>query len=350
MKINSYVRIIVALISLILLSGCWDIKEIDKRNFPLIIGISKENKEEYKVSLHIPTSEKGGKMSRTVSQKGTNVSSILGQLRTNIEDAVYYKQVRLIIIQNKLANDKEDLSELIKFLMKSKELPSIALIAITEENIEKMFSNINGKHFSHTTSIIDYFYKGADWAPEISTTRIWEVYRSLFSYTKDIAIPVVNSGKDTILNYEGAAILKNGKITEKINPSENQFVILFKNHNANGIIENLGNASIMVTNSSLKIKPSMLTSEPIVSSNLSLKIDILERKEGVTNDQIQSKLEKQFKKQFYDMLDKAQKNKTDIFGFGQHFRNQIPFHELKNWREEYYPNLKVNFQVHVIIE
>jgi spore germination protein KC len=350
MKRTSFFKNIIVLMSLTLLSGCWDIKEIDKRDIPLIIGIHRENDNQYKVTLYIPVTEKGSKLSRTVTQKGTNVSSALEQLKTNTEDALYYKQVRLILIQSNLANDNEDISEVIKFLMKSKELPSIALLAITDENIEKMFSTISDKLDAHATSVIDYFYKGVNWAPEISTTRIWEVYQSLFSYTNDIAVPVVNSGKDTLLSFEGSAVLKNGKIMERINPSENQFVNLFQNHQTKGKIESLDYASIMVKNSSLQIKPSMKTDQLMVSSDLSLKIEILEKKEDVSNDQIQSELEKLIEKRFYSLFEQAQRNKADIFGFGQHFRNKIPYSELKNWRDDYYPSLKVNFQVHVNIE
>lgn len=350
MKRTRCFKVVIVLISLTLLGGCWDIKEIDKRDIPLIIGIRRENDNQYKVTLYIPVTEKGSKLSRTVTKKGTNVSSALEQLKTNTEDALYYKQVRLILIQSNLANDNEDISEVIQFLMKSKELPSIALLAITDENIEKMFSSINDKLDAHATSVIDYFYKGVDWAPEISTTRIWEVYRSLFSYTNDIAVPVVNSGKDTLLSFEGSAVLKNGKMMERISPSENQFIHLFQNHQTKGKIESLGYASIMVKNSSLRIKPSMKTDELMVSSDLSLKIEILEKKEGVSHDQIQSDLEKLIEKRFYSLFEQAQRNKADIFGFGQHFRNQIPYSELKNWRDEYYPHLKVNFQAQVQIE
>jgi spore germination protein KC len=79
-----------------------------------------------------------------------------------------------------------------------------------------VLSSINDKLGAHSTSIYDYINKGAGWAPATFSTPIWEVYRSLFSYTKDIAVPVVHSGKDTVLTYEGAAIMKKGKIIESI--------------------------------------------------------------------------------------------------------------------------------------
>ncbi|MBA2937518.1 hypothetical protein HZF08_04320 [Paenibacillus sp. CGMCC 1.16610] len=113
MKKNRFFMSTIVLLSLIFLVGCWDIKEIDKRDIPLMIGIRKESDNQFKVTLYIPTTEKGSKISRTITQKGTNVSSILEQLKTNTEDALYYKQVRLILIQNNFAKDKADIGEMI---------------------------------------------------------------------------------------------------------------------------------------------------------------------------------------------------------------------------------------------
>lgn len=348
-KINRY-KILVVFMFLTFLSGCWNIKDIDKRALPLVIGITKENNKDYKVVLQIPITKRDSKISRIVTGKGETVSSVLGQIGTNSEDAVDYSQIQLIVIQNNLANNQQELRQLIKNLINSKEIPPRALFAITDDNIQKVLSNINNKLGVNVTAIYDYFNKGTGWAPEISRTRIWEVYRSLFTYTKDIAVPVVRSGKDTVFNYEGSAVLKNGKITERLNPDESQLSNLFQNMKANGKIESMGFASIIVLNSSIQNKTSMKNNKPLVSSDLNLKIDILEKKEGITNNQIKKELERLIEKRFYHMFEQAQRSQTDIFGFGQYFRNQIPYHKLKHWREKYYPKLKVNFQVHASLE
>ncbi|SFE60695.1 germination protein, Ger(x)C family [Paenibacillus catalpae] len=348
MKKNKPYKTIVVLMSLTFLCGCWDIKEINQRALPLVMGISKEHDEEYRVTLSLPITNVEGK-TRIVTGKGDSVSSVLGQMRTNSENALDYSQLQLIVIDSHLAANHPEWIKIIKYFMISKEIPSIALVAITDDNIEKMFSNISKLGFTGT-AVYDFFNKGTGWAPEVSYTRIWEVYQSLFSYTNDIAVPVVNSAKDTILNFEGSAVLKNGKITERINPSENHLVRLFQNHTTIRNTENLGFSTIVVTDSSLKVKPSMKNNEPRVASDLSLKISILEKEEGVSNNRIKEVLEKRIEQRFNDIFKQAQKNKTDIFGFGQHFRTRISFDELKNWREVYYPKLIVNFQVHVGME
>ncbi|WP_342443526.1 Ger(x)C family spore germination protein [Lysinibacillus sp. FSL K6-0075] len=331
------------------LGGCWDVKDIDKRLLPLVIGIAKENGD-YQVTLQIPITQKENEVSRIVTGKAETVLKVLGQVRTNSEEAVDYSHIELIIIQSNLAANQQEMRELIEFLMHSEEIPSRALVAITDDKIDKVLSNINDKLGVNATSIYNYFNKGAGWAPEITSVHIWEVYRSLYSYTKDMIIPVVRAGNDTVLVYEGSSVLKNGELMAKINPDESQLTKLFQNFNAKGKVESFDLASMMVINSAIKNKASLKNGIPTVTSHLTLKIAILERKKDVSNEQITKELTKLIEKRFYDMLEQGQANQTDLFGFGQLFRQQLSYQELKSWRKDFYPRLKVDFQVHVGVD
>ncbi|WP_053377393.1 Ger(x)C family spore germination C-terminal domain-containing protein [Paenibacillus sp. FJAT-27812] len=68
------------------------------------------------------------------------------------------------------------------------------------------------------------------------------------------------------------------------------------------------------------------------------------------DSQIQKELEKRIENRFYQVFEQSQKSRTDFLGFGQYFRHQIPYPELKDWREVYYPKLIVDFQVNANIE
>ncbi|PEC50969.1 hypothetical protein COJ46_01590 [Bacillus sp. AFS077874] len=351
MKNNKRFKLFFVFMSVIFLCGCWDIKDINKRSLPLVMGISKDDVEEYKLALQIPVFENENQISKVVTGKGETVASALGQIRTNSEDAVDYSQIRLIVIQSNLAHNQQEFNELIKFLMVSEEVPSRALVAISDENVEDILANINEKLGVQATSIYDFFNKGTGWAPEIFSIPIWELYRSQFLNSKDIAIPVVRSGKDTVLVFEGSDILKKGKkIVERISPQESQLINVFQSKSEKGNIESLGFASIMVINSSIQKKASMRNNEPSVASNLNLSIYILEREEGITDKRIKKELEKLIEERFYQILKKTKGKHTDIFGFGQQFQHLVSYHELKDWRNEYYPILKVNFKVHANTE
>ncbi|MBO0997590.1 Ger(x)C family spore germination protein [Bacillus sp. SD075] len=350
MKNKKLYKILIIFMSTIMLCGCWDIKDINKRSIPLVMGIAKDNDEEYKITLQIPLPKNDKQISRNVTGKGETIASVLGQIRTNSENAVDFSQIQLIVIQKNLANNQQELRDLIKFLMGSEEIPSRALVAITDDNVENVLSNINDKLGVNASSIYDYFNKGAGWAPELFSTPIWEVYRSPFLSTKDITVPAVRSGKDTVLIFEGSEILKKGKIVERISPEESQLINVFQNKDIKGKIVSLGFANIMVTKSSIQNKTSMKNNKPLVSSDLNLKIYILERKKGITNKRIKKELENLTEKQFFHLLEKTQRIHTDIFGFGQQFQHLISYQELKDWRNEYYPKLRVNFKVHANLE
>lgn len=346
MKRNSRFKLFIVLISLTFLCGCWNVKEINHRTTPLYIGVSKENDDEYIVTMYVPVTHSGESESIIATKKGDTLSNIFRQLRTDSDSALDYSHVQLIVIQEKLAENEEEMTKLIRLSMAVEQLPSQALVVITDDDIKKMFSNIDKLLGTHATYVQEFFYK-EEWAPEVSSTHIWELYRSLYSYTEDINVPIITIEKDTGISFKGAAILKKGKFTGRVNPKENLLLNLFHHDNAKGEIESLGSGGVIILNSSLHMTPSMKKNEPLVLCDLKIKIDVIERNDGVKDNQIKGELKELIEKQFYKIFKQAQENKADVFGFGQYFRNRLSYQELKEWRDEYYPKLKVNFQVHV---
>ncbi|MED1865799.1 Ger(x)C family spore germination protein [Fictibacillus nanhaiensis] len=350
MKRSKIYKALVVFILTIFLSGCWDIKDVNKRSIPLVMGISKEGDKNFELTLQIPIPKSENQVSRTVTERSGSIAGALGKIQTNSENAMDYSQIQLIVIQKNLARNEQEFKNLIKFLMGSEEIPSRALVAITSENVKNVLSNINDKLGVHASAIYDYFYKGSVWSPELFSTPIWAVYRSLFLSTKDIAIPSVRSGKDTVLVFEGSYIFKRGKLTDRISPEETQLINMFNNKKIKGKIETLGFASVVITDNSISSEVSLKNDIAHISSTLDLEIHVLEKEDGVTNKQIEKKLEKVNKERFYTLLSKTQKNNTDIFGFGQQFQNVIPYPKLYHWRNEYYPHLKMKFKVKAKIE
>lgn len=350
MRNNKTYKLLFVFITIIFLCGCWDIKDINKRSLPLVMGISINDNQKYELTLQTPVPKDYEQVSTIVTEEGESIASALSKIRTNSENAVDLSQIQLIIIQDKLAQNSLRLKELTKLLVGSEEIPSRALVALTDDNIQKVLSNINDKLGVNATALYDYFNKGFGWAPEIFSIPIWELYKSPFLYTKDIAVPVIQSGKDTVLDFKGAEILSKGQPVARIRPEESQFIKVFQNKDEKGKIESLNYATIIVTNSSVRNKTKMENNIPVVSSDLNFTIHILEKKEDTTTDEIKEEFEKITEKRFYSMLKKSKKNHSDIFGFGQQFQDLLSYDQLKNWRYEYYPKLKVNFKVHVRID
>ncbi|WP_193768843.1 Ger(x)C family spore germination protein [Metasolibacillus meyeri] len=350
MQNRNYYLLALLLLPVLLLGGCWNIKDINKRFFPLIIAVSKEDDETYKVTLQIPIPQNVSESSRIVTVEDKSVASALGHIQTNSEDVMDYSQTQLIFVHSSLANDQAAMQDLIHFIMRANEIPSRALVAITDDTIEDLLTNINEKLGTQTSSVYDYFNKGYDWAPEIFSVPIWKAYQSLFIYTKDLAIPVVRAGKDTVFEFDGVDIFKKGEKVARISPLEGLLINMLQDRGESGEIEGLESSSVIITGSTLKNKVTIKNKQPSIAVDLHLKIRILEKQQHLTNKQIQRQLEKRVEQRFYKVFNQLQEKQTDAFGFGQHFRGSIPYAELKNWREAYYSHLKVHFNVHTTVE
>jgi Spore germination B3/ GerAC like, C-terminal len=52
---------------------------------------------------------------------------------------------------------------------------------------------------------------------------------------------------------------------------------------------------------------------------------------------------------FKKLLEKTQRERTDVLGIGQHFRPIFRSSSLKSWKNSYYPKLSVSFKINVDI-
>jgi len=348
--LNSYRRFQLVLSMLLIIStltGCWDNKDINHRVLPVAIGISKQGKE-YKVSLKIHVANDETTKLKIVTQTGETISKAVEKISTNMESSVDLLHVQIIVIDKKTA--KEGVKDIITGFMRSREVSPKALIAISDEDIESFFTKIAKAMNSDGTSLFDNFDKGAGWNPQIALTRIWEVYRSIHSYTHDVAIPIIISGKSTNIVHVGSAIIKNGKMVERINNDETLLFNAFKGESTHGQIEVMTNASVLIIGNSMDIKSKMKGKQPFMEGKVNLKVVVLETRDDPSREFIKKELNAHLSKRFSHMLEKIQKSEADILALGQYFRTYIPRSELKNWRNEYYPNLKMDIQFQIDIQ
>lgn len=340
-------KLVLCLWILIPLSGCWDIKDINHRAFPVAMGITKKG-DQYKVILQIPIPSEGVSKSKIVQGTGTTILKAVEDITTNMESSVDLLHLRIILFERKLA-EEEGLKEPIITFMRIRDISSKTLIAICDEDMDGFFSKLN-KNTENGYNLYDFFEKYAGWTPEIALTRLWHVYRGLNSYTQNVVIPIVKSGKNLPLKYTGSVALKGGKIVSKMNPNETLLFNAFQGNSVQGRIEVMKHATIMIVGNTSHHKVEVKDHIPYMSSHLHLKVVIQETKGKVSRTLIRKELEKILHNRFEEMLKRFQKKETDVFGLGQYYRNKIPYEELKDWRERYYPPLKMDFTTHIIIQ
>jgi hypothetical protein len=82
---------------------------------------------------------------------------------------------------------------------------------------------------------------------------------------------------------------------------------------------------------------------------LYLQAALTESNTDVPKSKYEEDLKELFQHHLERVTNKLLQSGCDPMGLGNHFRSQIPFDKLANWRSDYYPNLKISYDVHVEI-
>lgn len=347
-NIRNTLKFVLLLVALVpLLTGCWDNKDINHRSLPVIMGISLTEENQYKVYLDIPATNDSSSVN-IVSDTGDTINEIIDQMSMNMETQVDLLHLKIVIVDKKFA--RNGMEDIISAFNRSRDISSKTLFAISDQDLDQFFSEMAAKS-EHSGSIIyDFFEKNAGWNPQLADTRIWQMFRSIHSYTHDVIVPIIRSGKSTSIECLGSAIIKNGRMTGQIGPDETLVANAFYGKSAFGKVEIMDSATVQIISNRLTHHSWMQNDKPYLRSHLRLKVTILDSRGHPTEEQINEKLEALLTSRLDQMFKKTQKEQADIFALGQYFRNHLNRQQLRDWRTTYYPNLDFKLNVTTVIE
>lgn len=337
----------IMLVFVLSLTGCWDNKDINHRMMPVVLGITKEQ-EEYKLFLQIPKAARGQIQTTVVRETGTTINQIIDKISANLESSVDLLHVKVIMVDRSLA--EEGMTDFISGFMRSRDVPSKALMVISQNDMEDIFSALEDQEDSEETVLLDFFEKNAGWNPQIPLTRVWQVYQSIHSYTKDISIAMINKGENSICEFVGGAVIKKGKMVEMIDPNETLLYNAFNDESNQGKIEVLDEGSVMILGNRMNHKSNIKDGRPYFHSKLRLNVMVLETRGETSREEIKKALTDLLLERYNNMFSKIQSSEADIFGIGQYFRKEISRGELKEWRTKYYPELVFTQEVIINIQ
>ncbi|MDU4696370.1 MAG: Ger(x)C family spore germination protein [Paenibacillus sp.] len=332
---------------LLALSGCWDNRDINHRSLPVIMGISRVDSK-YKVFLMIPKSSQDGTQSMLVMRTGQTITEIVDEISSNMETRVDLLHLKVIVFERKYA--EEGLTDSISSFMRSREISAKSMVAICDEDLEGFFHHLQDTSESEQMVLYNFFEKNAGWSPSVAVTRTWQIFRSIHSYTRDVAIPIIKSGTSTVIENVGAAIIRHGKMVGQITEDETLLLNAFGEQSAHGKIEVLNHASVLIVSNSMNHHVSMKDGIPHMRSQINLKVSILETRGDPSVDMIKDELDTLLTQRFNRMFKNIQQHEADILGVGQYFRTRIPRDKLAHWRTNYLPRMEMNLDVNTTIQ
>ncbi len=359
------------LINTIILSACWNYREIDK--FVILAGAALDkdtdtNKYIFTLELVETLGEKGELKSKIVQSKS---DSIFGALRESIEvngKKVYWAHCKIIIISEEIA--KHDLIPLIDVVHRDAEIRSDTRILVSKDNTasEALYKTdkIGDEIISYKINDVLINQQSVSYYPDVDFAEVGE---QLLAKGSSPIIPCIN-----MENNEGvssfrvieSSVFKENKLVGYLNNIETRSVLFIKDEVKGGflVVESEVDGkkyrnTLEIFGSKTKIKPEYKDNKLIMNINVEVDTGIIEL--GGDKDFIEEKgreilqkdAEEYVKKDINKVIDKAQTEfESDIFGFAGIVMREIPKEWKKkiesNWEEEF-KRLDTNIQVKVNI-
>ncbi|RIX59379.1 Ger(x)C family spore germination protein [Paenibacillus nanensis] len=341
------IRAAAMLILAALLSGCWDTKDINHRVLPVVMGLSKVDGN-YNMFLQIPEPTSDDSKMRIVSDSGETVSDIVDKISMNLESQIDLLHLKVLLIDRKYA--EEGINDSITSFIRAQDISPKTMVVICDEPLDRFFDAMSKPDNQESTTLVHFFEKNAGWNPQVAQTRIWQMFRSIHSYTNDTMVPIIRSDDSTVIQSRGSAIIRNGRMVDRITPDDTLMINIFNGHSAQGKIEVMDHANVEIVSNAISHKSRVAGNQTFLECHVRLKVTILETKGEPSVAQVKWELEDLLRKRSEALLAKLQKRKADIVAFGQHFRTKIPRDQLAKWRTDYFPYTDINLQFQVIVQ
>lgn len=369
-------KILLILPFLLFLTGCWNYNELNTLAIATGMAIDK-SKDGYEVSLLIANSKKVEESSKegeaqtiVYSGRGKTISQAMKDIDLVSSKQLYIGHLSVIIVSDKVA--KEGLINTLDFLLREPESIKRFYIALARNDKAKDILKILSPLESFPSQNIYSNIKFSSESHAISASVAYGIFiEELLAKGKETTLPsMVIKGNEKKGSKSSSLEESTPKAEVKLNTlglfKKDKLITYATANESRGINLIKSNVDEMILSTNCKggtaiaklndIKTNYEVTKKSVNINLNSTAYI--RESNCTNDLNDSKeitkLEKSFEKNIKGLVVKgikvAQKNKTDIFGFGNELYKKYPnyFNSIKDiWNDEIFPKYKYHINANI---
>jgi spore germination protein KC len=365
--------LVIIVLLLILLSGCWNRRELNELAITVGMAIDK-SEDQYVITTQVVipgavTATRAGVQKlpvKTYTEKGNTVFEAVRRMTTVTPRRIYFPHLRFLVIGEELAED--GIGEVLDFLSRDHELRTDFYVVVSKdtkaENVLKVLTVLEDIPANKLFSSLEVSEKA--WAPSIAVT-LDELISEIVSegiqpHLSGIRIiGDVQEGEklnniqqidpDVDLQYSNLAVFKGDKLVGWLNESESKAVnyVLGNIKSTIGEVscpEEKGKVAIEVIRTKADLKAKVENGSPKGTIEIKVegnvgdiqckKLDLMKTK---TIDDLEKKSNKEVKKLIESSIKSVQEEfKVDVFGFGEAIHRSNPDYwkkVKKEWDEEF---------------
>ena len=373
--------LLILLVSIIL-TGCWDLKDINRRVMVVALGLDLAERTEtenyeyismVKLTAQVAIPEKlsggagqplttGAEAVWNVSAIGRNVSMCYVNLQQRLQNELFLGHTRVLVISEDLA--REGLSRYMNFFRNNPEFRRLSYLLISENKAEDLLNTFpktaNLQAIYLMNLIEDEIQRQT--MPDLPFIEI--AIRGVTSGVDPIAV-LISSDKETgIIKYSGLAVFRGDRMVGKLDVEETWSYLQLAEGKLSGLevvrdVESeIGRLSIVFKDLKRKMRPVLtekgnfkfeckLSFEGIIFSQ---EVPAVYTKE-IYLDQLENRVSTEVKREIETVFYKVQqKYNADIFGFGELVKAYMPeeWKRIEDWHEEF-KKVELELDVETII-
>ncbi|MDQ0246089.1 spore germination protein KC [Bacillus fengqiuensis] len=379
------------LLSIVLLSGCWDRAELQDLDIVSAIGIDEggdDVENRYRVTVQIINEGQiaggqgqGGKSEMapvtTYSATGSTISEALRKIAPKSPNELFFPHVQLMVIGEDLARNK-GIQDLFDVIERDSQFRTLFPILIVRDNTAKALLQITTPlEAVPAAKIVGGLETTKKIWGEYASTRADQVIQQLdgeganltgIEITGDPAkgnkiTNVQQISSKTDIQIKGLAVFKNGKLQKWLDGDEARGASWINNELTKTVVnldceKKKKGIAVEMVRSQTKVKADIKNRKPVIRiaiqseghiSEVHCPID-LGKHESI--EKIEKQMEKEIKEEVMMALEAAKEQKSDIFRFGETVNREDP--ELwkkikKKWDDEIFPETEVHVNVQAFI-
>lgn len=369
--------LLVILLPVFILSGCWDSIEI--QNLAIITAAAIDSEENHKVKVSVQifiprtiTSGESGEdpsLGSTFVREGIgkNLAEAISVLQTNIPRKLFWGQCKIFIFGHDLA--KTGIRKELDFLIRHPDPRINSNLYVSEgkaSNLLKLIPPLERYSGEVLSKFSQHQEVGVD-------TTLSDISKDLTEASQSFSLPYIKRLKsdeyarksyETIPTIVGTAIFKKDKMIGNIDLEETRGLLWLSRKIQRSTVsikpeENENEVIMMPTSGSVRFKPQIINNQWIMNIQIQVAASIIQNETflSLLQEDVITKLEKGLENKLRDRisktLEKIQKEyQADVVGFGRRFHQKYPeqWKKVKDHWDEKFPEVDVKLSVNATIK
>lgn len=339
---NKYKLLFVSILSVFLLSGCWNYREIEEL---VIVGgaaIDKDDNGQYQITvetIQIASGTDSEITSKPITITGKTIFDAARNYISQTGKKLYWSHAKTLILSEEVA--KEGIIKLLDWFERDSETRSDINILISKEKSAKEILTGEKAESEIKALELDETLKNQDSLGKSPRITLWKVINDIAAPGISAILPVVEI-KNGMSQNMGTAIFRKDKLIGFLDEEQSQTLLFIRNQIKGGllIIEDTNNKfpiSMEIFKNITKIEPKMKNNN--ITFHIKLDTTLaLDELGGTSNYLDDEESLHKLKKDIEDMLNNRVKSlvaliqseyRSDIFGFGGIMREE----DFKHWKQ-----------------